>query len=724
MRFQTLVLWVILGMVFFSSPVGATRTRTFRSDSYEAFRTTDLKGIGISEQGLVFLGPAETRLSDPGVRTIWALVRTEHGLACATGDQGRVFVWTGQKEEAEPKPLASLFDYELFALAADTKGNLYAAGAPNGTVVRVASDGGTHTLFDVPEGVIFSLLAAPDGTVYAATGDRGRLYRIAPSGEGKVLSESADLSLRCLAWSSDGKTIVAGTDGRGLVEEIDPQLGSTRVIYDAAEEEIVAIVALPDGGLVFGANPGVAGGSAPAEGGEGGGHGGSSHSGRSTDATGSGTEPPKSVVYRMSAKGSVRVLWQCPEKMIHALALEADGSVLVATGDDAAVYRVSPLDRATLLWRAAEEQVLSIQVSNGIIYAGTGSPGRLYRLGAEASESGQITSKVLDGHDLARWGALQWDGAAGSGTIDFETRSGFTDPPDPSWSGWAPAQPNAQGLTVASPPARYLQWRARLDRNGADLPSFRRVQIAYGGVNDRPSISGLRVSPDEPLYTAGESGRGTSLTQLLPGGVQIDYSLPPSATGIVAVDEVPTWVRRIRSITWEVQDPDGDDLSFDLGIRKLGETKFLSLARDIRDHGWSFDAGTIPDGVYEVQLTASDAPSNPPGEELSDERLTPPFHVDTVAPLLQEVKARLIEGGVIEITGVAVDESSPLRRVDASVDGQEFQWMSSADGLMDSPREAFSGHVPLGEGEDGSWVVIRALDAAGNRGAYRTWREK
>ena len=39
---------------------------------------------------------------------------------------------------------------------------------------------------------------------------------------------------------------------------------------------------------------------------------------------------------------------------------------------------------------------------------------------------------------------------------------------------------------------------------------------------------------------------------------------------------------------------------------------------------------------------------------------------------------------MIEVSGVAVDESSPLRRIEVSIDGGDFRWLSPTDGLLDS----------------------------------------
>lgn len=736
-----IVIGLLLSAAWFGT-AGAVRTEFFRADSYDAFQRGRIEGVALKDDGTAMPAPEAVLLSDPSLRTIWALAPLgSDRLVLATGDEGQLVQVNLKEKEPESKVLATLFDTQTFALAADARGNLYAAGAPVGTVTRISPDGTARNLFNMPEGVVFCLLAAPDGSIYAGTGERGRLYKITPDGDGAVVAETGDLSLRCMAWLANGH-ILMGTDGRGLVEEFDPGSGKMRVLYDAAEEEIVSVAPAADGGFYFAANPG-AGGAAGGGGGPAGPSGGGGRSDPPTEEKGSGAvhEPaaPPAVtagpggpggsggptLYRMHPDGSVEPLWSCPEHMIHAVAVDPDGNALVATGEKACLYRVAPNGNVTLLWRPDEEQLLSILPVGSTIYAGTGNPGRLYRIGPGTASEGMVTSKIMDAGDQARWGTLSWDGFSMRGGnepgISFETRSGFTDSPDPSWSDWTVAKSSDEGLLVDSPPARFLQWRVHFKADGKGGPILRRVSIAYGVANAAPRIVAFHLTPGEPTYITSESAR-SQVTQVLPGGVQIDYSLPSVGPPVVPTEDVPTWIRRIRSIVWDAQDPDGDNLVSRIEIRSFGETDWHTLADEVHDRAWSFESGMLPDGVYEIRLTVSDSPSNPPGTELTDEIISPPFHVDTTPPVVQDVKAKRVDNA-IEITGTAVDSDSPIQHVDATVNGEDFHDLAPTDGLMDSPHEAFSGRIPLKPGDGGVWIVVRASDAAGNRGTYRAWLE-
>jgi sugar lactone lactonase YvrE len=702
----------------------AVRARTISDSSWEEFRQGVAKGVAIGTEGSLRPGPEAVLLAELGARSAWAIAGDGRGGSVIASGDGGLILSRADGKDAKLVTRATLFDSEVFALASDGRGAWYAAGAPVGTVVKIPEKGETHTLFDVPEGVVFSLLARSDGEVFAGTGDRGRLYQISSSGEGRVLCESPDLTVRCLAWAPDGK-IVAGTDGRGLLEIIDPQSGDIRILYEAEEREIVSVVPLPDGSILFGANPGTGGDGGdspesgsdapPADSGE---H--DPHGGKGLGAAVIGSPHP--AVYRYSPDGSVRRIWSCPEKLLHALALAPNGAVYAATSGEATIYRLDPDGAETLLWRAAEQQVLSLWSDGASLVAGTGNPGRLYRLGPGMSEGGVFTAKPFDAGDLARWGQLRWNGEAGGGSVAAETRTGFTEPPDDSWSPWAAVAFDGTEGPVTSPPGRFLQWRLTLHPGADGAPSVRRVDVSAIGSNRPPQVATLRVSPDEPAYTSTDASR-TGVTQVLPGGVQIDYSLPGLGGITVLAEDVPSWVRRVRSVAWEASDPDGDELRYTLEIREVGKGGFRVLVRDLADRAWSLDQGLLPDGVYELRLTATDEPANPVGSGLRDVRVSPPFRIDTEAPRVTEVRAVRGAGRIVEVRGVATDEASPLRRIDVSVDGEAFRPLMPDDGMLDSRRESFHGMVPLRPEQEGSWIVVRAQDAAGNRGSYRAWLE-
>ena len=113
--------------------------------------------------------------------------------------------------------------------------------------------------------------------------------------------------------------------------------------------------------------------------------------------------------------------------------------------------------------------------------------------------NGSFTSRPLDsGPAASDWGALSHQGLLPPGTqLSFETRSGASSQPDGSWSAW---QAVGAGGSVASPNARYIQYRANLaSAAGAASARIDRVQISFGSGSDQAPIAGsVAVAPTSP----------------------------------------------------------------------------------------------------------------------------------------------------------------------------------------------------------------------------------
>jgi hypothetical protein len=79
---------------------------------------------------------------------------------------------------------------------------------------------------------------------------------------------------------------------------------------------------------------------------------------------------------------------------------------------------------------------------------------------ASYPSSGTFTSSVFDATRVATWGVAQWTATLPAGTtLSVQTRSGSTATPDSTWSAWATV---TNGGVVASPKARYIQYRVIL----------------------------------------------------------------------------------------------------------------------------------------------------------------------------------------------------------------------------------------------------------------------
>ena len=95
------------------------------------------------------------------------------------------------------------------------------------------------------------------------------------------------------------------------------------------------------------------------------------------------------------------------------------------------------------------------------------------------STAGTFTSRVLDsGQTGTDWTTIQASSATPAGTqLTIETRSGDTATPDGTWSAW---QALGTGGGIASPNARYLQYRAALSTtDDKTSPALEEVTVGH-----------------------------------------------------------------------------------------------------------------------------------------------------------------------------------------------------------------------------------------------------
>jgi hypothetical protein len=159
-----------------------------------------------------------------------------------------------------------------------------------------------------------------------------------------------------------------------------------------------------------------------------------------------------------------------------------------------------------------------------------------------------------------------------------------------------------------------------------------------------------------------------------------------------------------------VTDPNGDDLSYTLHIRKEGWPDWVRLGDDpLTEKTYAWDTTAVPAGVYRLRVTASDRPSNAPGGALDRDRQSEPFLVDHQAPTVTVTPSD--SGAAVAL----VDDLTRLVKAAYAVDGGEWVPVFPDDGLFDTNRETVT--IALPDRKPGTHILmVRATDAAGNVG--------
>ena len=695
-------LWI--AMLLGSSQASAVRTSLWTQDSPEEFLTGDVSGVTVTSEGQVLLGAAwdsvVTRL--PEVAQIWSLAQDSKGrIYFGTGDQGRIYRWTkGSAPQLVWKTGAS----EIMSLVIDPNDDVYAGSSPGGVVFRVTARGDTTRYFDTGEQGVWALALGKNGALYAGTGGRGRIYRITGPGKGSVFAETRDLNVLALAWAKDG-ALLAGTSSKGLLLRIEPD-GTNRVIYDSGQEELRAIAVLDDGSIAVGTNRGQSGSSSSAQA--------AAPGSMGIEVTPAGG---KCGVFLVQPDGSARLLMAPPCEFLFSMIPGEGRSVWFTTGNPAALFRVDA-DRAYALLGATEsKQLLGLLRVGKERYVSAGNAAALYWLGTGLGAQGTYISEAHDLRSVASWGEARIS-RSGSGEVLWSSRSGFSKTPDDGWSPWSREVPTQEFAKIESPPARFLQYRLRFRKGSSDPPVVSTVEVAYLQRNLPPSIASVTLyGPENPYLEGGPEYRPPQISQSFPNGMKVEYSLPRAGPRAVS-DASAAWARGIRSASWEAADPNGDALRYKLLIKEDRETSWKTLADDLDDRAFSWDAESFANGTYRVKVEASDAPDNPDGTAGTTERLSAPFLIDNVPPRVESLRTSSRPGSTrdkttVTVSGVATDADSRVARIEYSVDGGDWKSIFPDDSIFDSPQERFHfDAIDLPAGEHA--ITVRASDSQRN----------
>jgi hypothetical protein len=710
-------------------------TPTFWTVSTQAdFLKGDVENLSIDSDGRVFPGPSASVLGETAAPFLWTVVAGPDGtLWAGSGNEGQVL------KLGKDGKLTTFFDaseLEVHALAPAPNGGLYVGTSPDGRVYHVAADGTSKTFFDPDDKYIWALAVDKSGNVFAATGDKGVIYKITPDGKGSRFYKTNAGNVVSLAFNKNGD-LIAGTESPGRVFRID-SAGKAFVLLDSPFREIHAVHLADDGTIYAVAVNGPQGSDttkapepptpeparapvpsvsteitamavvdAPVSGGVG------QVTPRAPRRGGRGT------IYRIRPDGLWDAMWDSGEDSPYDLVIEPGGSLLVGTGTEGKIFRISgDPARATLLARTTARQVTSLlRESSGRIVGVASNPGKLFALSPASARRGTYDSDVRDAGTVASWGVIRWRAIAGAGEVTISTRSGNTATPDDTWSSWSKPYSNSAGEQIFSPNARYLQWRAVLAANGSQLPVLTSVTTAYLPRNLRPEISSITVHPAGTVFQ-----RPFSTGELEIAGFEDNTSdgrgqgPPTSAPGAQSLSSTPPLGRRIyqkglQTFVWKADDENDDHLQYDVMYRREGETSWKALKRGLTDPIFVWDTTSVPDGTYFIKVVASDAPSNSPGTALVGELESVSFDIDNTPPRI-EVQPAARAGARTTIDFVVTDNQSSVQRVEYSLDASRWRVIYPKDGIPDSRREEFE--VSLDESEAARSIIIRATDAMNN----------
>jgi hypothetical protein len=671
--------------------------------------------ISLARKSEILFGSADA----PPV--ISAMVVRGRVIYAGAGNEPVIYRVEGKKF----KKFATLQGTTITSLAIRGKQLLAGVGGDEGGIYSLNAGGKAKKLWsDKDVKYVWAILPARDGKLYAATGAKGRIYLIDSKGKAEVVYETGKLAKNILSIAISKNTLYAGTDTSGLVVAIDIRTRSSRVVLDAAEAEISAIIPAPGGGL-FVATADVAkasddGKTPPANG---------AKNGKSPTATTKpsdkattrpaksaksaksskpdkkliislasriaaikGAQPPQktpaagkgdkgNAVYHIQPSGLVRTIFRKPVTIL-AMLLK-DKKIILATGNGGAVYSVgTDGGRIQQLIDTEARQITALASSGEKIVFATANKGSVGIIDKALAPKGSYSSIAIDASQIVQWGTMRLAGLSANGSkVTVATRSGnLAKPDDKTWSSWSREQMvNGGYIPIMSPSARFLQYR---------------FSLVVGQENTGPVVSGIVM-----IYQMG------NLAPVVPS-VLVKSSSHPAKP-------IPIGQQKYRMIAIGASDPNGDKLVYRLEYRRIGSETWVRITDKHLTAMYIWDTLSVGDGQYEIRVTASDSPTNVTTATLSGSRISERILVDNTPPVIKNLSAK-VTATAAAVHAALSDAGSRIVAIAYTVDSSDT-WKTTLprDGICDSATEKLA--IQIKDMSPGRHrIAVRVTDQYGN----------
>ena len=362
---------------------------------------------------------------------------------------------------------------------------------------------------------------------------------------------------------------------------------------------------------------------------------------------------------------------------------------------------------------------------------GTANPGKIFTLGPGYEAEGSFESDPFDAKIFSRWGRLTWwgDNGATQGKVAFYARSGNTSSPEKNWSAWTGPYKSLSGEAVTCPSARFIQWKAVfLETDKGAAPNISWVSIAYQPENVAPVVDDIAVQDPgipckdslcrrvAPERRARATQTAAAFWRIAVTGNCRDHRISVKPAKV----EVPPQgfeEKGYESVLWNAHDDNDDDLVFSIYYRGEGEQNWRSLKDKVTQHFYSWDTTTMPDGAYYLKIVASDSPSNPPQDTLTNERVSDRFEIENTPPRIENLHADA-SGPVAKISFDGVSSAVSIARAQYSVDAGDWLMTFPVGVLSDAPKESYQVAIPdLAPGEH--TVAVQISDQFDNTTAAK-----
>ncbi len=694
----------IFAITVLAVPLFAVDTKVWTENEMVDLEKGEITHLSLSSDGRLRVAPKVQEVYDPSVTFLWALARDSKGNIYVGGGglgggKAKLSVIDAQ---GRGKMITELEGIAVQAIAIDKQDRVYAATSPDGKVYRMDASGTAQVFYDPKAKYIWAMAFAKSGDLFVATGDEGEIHRVTPAGAGSVFFKTEETHARSLTIDSNDNLIV-GTDPNGLVLRITPA-GQGFVLYQTAKREITAVALGPEGSVyaagvgnrqtTSAAPPPQQPAPAPARG-----------VGLPPTASAAPAVAGGSDVYQIQADGYTKKVWSNSQDLVYALTTMPNGNLAIGSGNRGRLYALDRVGRTySLLTSVAPTQITGLALAPDLkLWAVTGNIGKVFSIGPADEASGTYESEVIDAGSFSYWGRISQEPDTQEPGITYETRSGNLNRAQKNWSPW---EKLANGR-ITSPAARFLQYKATITGNA----ELRGTDIAYQSKNIAPTIDEIEITPTNYRFPAPSTAAAPSNPNLTlpPLGRR-----PPSSGGVSESATFPamTYAKGQLGVRWLANDENGDSLLAKVEIRGANETTWKLVRDKIRERYLSWDSTSFPDGRYVARVTVTDAASNTPEQALTASRESDPFEIDNTPPEITGLAAAPA-GAKLDVRFHAKDALSWIDKAEYSINGGDWMVVEPTTRLTDSGEHDYRVQIDRPSGETS--IAVRVADENENQ---------
>ncbi len=467
-----------------------------------AFKGGTRDGVIIDSWGRMFPGYKQISVT-PITDALRAWSAVWSNGAIYVGSSNRIYKWSPSQGGAQE--IAKFNCAAIPALAADSKGHVYASLAPEGRIVRIDSTTGQRnaTVTDfakLSESLVTSLAVDDEDNLYAGVAGTGKVYKITTGGAASVLVDTGDAHVLCMFYDRASRRLYLGCGEQGNVYSVSKD-GAIRAEFHSDDHLITGICRTKKGDLFI-----------------------------TTAGTGHLIRvAPSGETYDLATSEAFYTLFY-HESTDSILAGDAEG--------DITQIQEEPLTGQSFfvpVKHTEQEAVIALCSDGGNhVYAISSNLPSILEFSVKA-EDASFTSPVKDAGRPSEWSLLRVYGSFNEISPDLEkslkveTRTGATLRPDSTWSAWTPTVLSSEGLQVKSRADRYFQYRLtwlttavkgdspRVFPQGRDSV-VGRIAVTFLPSNSRPrfgSVSlraGSYISDSEEVVVVGSDPDGDSLS--------------------------------------------------------------------------------------------------------------------------------------------------------------------------------------------------------------------